>query len=76
LVRKPEISIRKSEVSVQNLKVSDKIFELKTSVKVVFRNASVAETQNFELLSTSETQYSYQKWNQICFMMEFEEQNG
>jgi formylmethanofuran dehydrogenase subunit A len=44
-VRKPELSVKQSEVSVQNPEVSGK-----TSVKVFFRNASVAKTQNFELL--------------------------
>jgi hypothetical protein len=44
---------KKTEVSVKNPKVSSKIFELETSVKVVLRNASVAETQNFELLYTN-----------------------
>jgi hypothetical protein len=50
LVQKPEVLIRKSEVSVRKPEVSGKIYELETSVKVVFRNASVAETRNFELL--------------------------
>jgi hypothetical protein len=49
-VQKPEVLVRKPEVSVQNPKASGKYFELETSVKVVFRNALVAETQNFELL--------------------------
>jgi hypothetical protein len=49
-VRKPEVSVRKPEVSVKNPEVSVKNFELETSVKVVFRNASVAKTRNFELL--------------------------
>jgi hypothetical protein len=41
---------RTKKISVQNPEFSGKIFELETSVKVVFRNASVAETRNFELL--------------------------
>jgi hypothetical protein len=45
-------NVPKPKVSVQNPKVSGEIFELETSVKVVFRNASVAGTQNFELLFT------------------------
>jgi hypothetical protein len=56
-LQKPEVSVRKSEVSVQNPEVPvlnpevpGEIFELEISVKVVFRNASVAETRNFELL--------------------------
>jgi hypothetical protein len=52
-VRKPEVSVRKLEVSVQNPEVSGKFFEFEISVKVVFRNASVAETRNFELLCKS-----------------------
>jgi hypothetical protein len=51
-VRKPKVSVRKPEVSVQNPEVSGTIFELETSVKVVYRNASVAETRNFELQCT------------------------
>jgi hypothetical protein len=47
---KPEVSVRKPEVSVRKPEVSGKIFELEISVKVVFRNASVAQTRNFELL--------------------------
>jgi hypothetical protein len=43
LVRKLEVSVRKPEVSVQNPEVSGKFFELETSVKVIFRNASVAK---------------------------------
>jgi hypothetical protein len=39
-VRKPKVSVRKPEASVQNPEVSGKIFELETSVKVVFRNVS------------------------------------
>jgi hypothetical protein len=46
----PKFRLKNPEVSVQNHEVSGKIFELETSLKVVFRNASVAETQNFELL--------------------------
>jgi hypothetical protein len=42
-----EVSVE-PKVSVQNPEVSGKIFELETSVKVVFRNASLAETRNFE----------------------------
>jgi hypothetical protein len=49
-VRKPEVSVRKPEVLVRNPEVSSKFFELETSIQVVFRNASVAETRNFELL--------------------------
>jgi hypothetical protein len=41
-VRIPEVSVRKPEVWVQNPEVSGKFFEFETSVKVVFRNASVA----------------------------------
>jgi hypothetical protein len=52
LVRKPEVSVRKPEVSVQKPEVSGYIFELETSVKVIFRNAPVAETRNLELLCT------------------------
>jgi hypothetical protein len=47
-VRKPEVSVRKPEVSVQNPKISGKFFGLKISVKVVHRNASVAETRNLD----------------------------
>jgi hypothetical protein len=43
-VQKPEVSVRKPEISVQNPEVSSKIFELETSVKIVFWNASVTET--------------------------------
>jgi hypothetical protein len=41
---------REHEVSVRKPEVSGKIFELETSVKVVFRNASAVETEsrNFE----------------------------
>jgi hypothetical protein len=48
-VGKPEVSVRKPEVSVRKPEVSGKFFELETSVKVVFQNASVAETKNFKL---------------------------
>jgi hypothetical protein len=41
---------KKSEVSARYPEVSGKIFELETSIKVVFQNASVAETRNFKLL--------------------------
>jgi hypothetical protein len=47
LVRKSEISVQKPEVSVRKPEALCKVFELETSVKVVFRNASVAETKNF-----------------------------
>jgi hypothetical protein len=49
-VRKPEVLVQKPEVLVRKPEVWFKIVELETSVKVVFRNASVAETQNFESL--------------------------
>jgi hypothetical protein len=49
-LRKPEVLVRKPKVSVRKPEVSGKIFEFETSVKVVFRNASVAETRNFKLL--------------------------
>jgi hypothetical protein len=48
--KKHEVSVRKPEVSVRKPEVSGKNFEPETSVKVVFRNASVAETRNFDLL--------------------------
>jgi hypothetical protein len=51
-VRKPEVSARKPEASARKPEVSGKNFKLETSVKVVFRNASVAETRNFNLLCT------------------------
>jgi hypothetical protein len=40
----------KTEVSVRKPEVSGAFFEFATSVKVVFRNASVADTRNFDLL--------------------------
>jgi hypothetical protein len=45
-----KFDFQKYEVSVRKPEVWFKIVELETSVKVVFRNASVAETQNFELM--------------------------
>jgi hypothetical protein len=51
-VGKPEVSVGKPEISVEKPEVPDKSFELETSVKVFFRNASVSETRNFELLCT------------------------
>jgi hypothetical protein len=50
LVRKPEVLVRKAEVSFRKPDVSGKNFELETSVKIVFQNASVAETRNYKLL--------------------------
>jgi hypothetical protein len=50
---KPEVSVQKPEVSVEKPEVSGKIFELETSIKIIFLNALVAETRNFELLCTS-----------------------
>jgi hypothetical protein len=41
--RKPEVSFPKPEVSVRKPEVSGKFFELETTVKVVFRNVSVAD---------------------------------
>jgi hypothetical protein len=49
-VLKPKVSVQKPEVSVENPEVLDTIFGLETFVKVVFRNASVAETRKFQLL--------------------------
>jgi hypothetical protein len=49
-LEKPKVSGQNPEVSFQNPEVSGKIFELEISVKVVFRNALVAVTRNFELL--------------------------
>jgi hypothetical protein len=50
--KNPKFWFEKPEVSVQNAEVSGKIFEHETSVKVVFRNALVAEIRNFELPCT------------------------
>jgi hypothetical protein len=44
------VSVRKPKVSVRKTEVSGEIFELETSVKVVIPNVSVAETRNFESL--------------------------
>jgi hypothetical protein len=46
----PKFRFEKPEVSDRKPEISGKIFELETSEKVVFRNSSVAETRNFELL--------------------------
>jgi hypothetical protein len=47
---KSEVSVKQLQVSGRKSEVSSKILDPETSVKVVLRNASVAETRNFELL--------------------------
>jgi hypothetical protein len=49
---KPEVSVRKTEVWVRKPEVSGQTFQLKTSVKVVFRNASVYSNSKFRVCAT------------------------
>jgi hypothetical protein len=68
-VGKTKIQFEKPAVLVQNPEVSGKIFELKTSVKAVFRNASVAETRNFELLLLRNCYFVFRQMSRDSFKM-------